>query len=102
MEIIVPRVHLSGFCRPFVRLSSYLVRRGLSLVPLRHVAVLRRSEILPDMIDYLESLEGSSITDLPSSQVFVTGPSKTADIEGKLFTGVHGPAEVHIFLVTDA
>ncbi len=76
--------------------------RGLSLVPPCHVAVLRGSDILPDMIDYFESIEGTANTDLPSSQVFITGPSKTADIEGMLVTGVHGPASVYILLVTDA
>ena len=36
------------------------------------------------------------------SIVLITGPSKTADIEGELVTGVHGPGQVYVMLVEDA
>lgn len=75
--------------------------RGLSLVPPNHIAIVRGSDILPDMIDYWHRLAGIPHTELPSSQTFITGPSKTADIEGHLITGVHGPGSVHILLVMD-
>lgn len=75
--------------------------RGLSLVPPIHVAIVRRSDILPDMLDYWARLRRSGLTP-PSSQVFITGPSKTSDIEGVLITGVHGPTQVHVLLVQDA
>lgn len=75
--------------------------RGLSLIPPVHVALVRRSDILPDMIDYWQQV-GSSPADLPSSTVFIAGPSKTADIEGELVVGVHGPGQVHIILMPDA
>lgn len=75
--------------------------RGLSLVPPAHLALVRRSDVLPDMIDYWARFKGVTNTDLPSSQAFITGPSKTADIEGVLITGVHGPAAVHIILIED-
>lgn len=75
--------------------------RGLSLVPLIHLAIVRRCDILADMIDYWARLQGTANTDLPSSIVFITGPSKTADIEGALIRGVHGPGQVHILLLED-
>ena len=76
--------------------------RGLSLAPPTHIALVRASDLLPDMIDYWQRMKGMPNTELPSSQVFVTGPSKTADIEGELITGVHGPGQVHILLIEDA
>ena len=76
--------------------------RGLSLAPPTHIALVRCTDILPDMIDYWAQQKGLPNTELPSSQTFVTGPSKTADIEGELITGVHGPGAVHVVLIEDA
>jgi len=76
--------------------------RGLSLVPPVHIAVVRRSDILPDMLDYWAKMKGTAGKDMPSSIAFITGPSKTADIEGVMVTGVHGPGTVHILVVEDA
>ena len=66
-----------------------------SLLPEIHIAVLCESEILPSL--------AAAIT-LPSVQqarasVVITGPSRTADIEMSLTIGMHGPGEVHVFLV---
>jgi L-lactate dehydrogenase complex protein LldG len=81
--------------------------RGLSLVPGAHVAVVRASQVLADLSDYMARLdaEGGEKSDgsgVPSSRAIITGPSKTADIEGVLITGVHGPEQVVIVLVEDA
>ncbi len=37
--------------------------------------------------------------DLPSALTFITGPSRTGDIEQKLTIGIHGPAELHLVLI---
>lgn len=75
--------------------------RGLSLLVPLHVALVRRSDILPDMLDYWQRTRGMAPVELPSSQAFITGPSKTADIEGVLVTGVHGPRDVVVLVVED-
>lgn len=67
--------------------------RGLSLIPTIHIAVVRVSQVVPDQFDFWKQA-GT----VPSSIVFITGPSKTADIEGELIQGVHGPREVFIVL----
>jgi L-lactate dehydrogenase complex protein LldG len=77
--------------------------RGLSLVPAAHVAVVKASQVAPDLSDYMGRLagEGGGL-EVTSSRAIITGPSKTADIEGVLITGVHGPEQVVIVLVEDA
>jgi L-lactate dehydrogenase complex protein LldG len=37
----------------------------------------------------------------PSQLTLVTGPSRTADIEGKLVTGAHGPQQLYCFVIDD-
>ncbi|MCE9590859.1 MAG: LUD domain-containing protein [Planctomycetes bacterium] len=76
--------------------------RGLSLVPPVHVGIVRKSDILPDMLDYWARFRGVEPGKLPANTVFITGPSKTADIEGVLVTGVHGPGVVFVLIVEDA
>ncbi|MHC5065198.1 MAG: LutC/YkgG family protein [Planctomycetota bacterium] len=70
--------------------------RGAHLAPPIHVAILEVDQVLPDLIDFFGKQDAVA---QPTAQVIVTGPSKTADIEGVLVTGVHGPKEVHIFLL---
>ena len=72
-------------------------RRVASLIPPMHVAVVGRSQIVPDLCDFFDGLQPP----LPSNINLITGPSKTADIEGTLVTGVHGPGDVHVLVVAD-
>jgi L-lactate utilization protein LutC len=62
-----------------------------------HVAVVGEWQIVPDLFDFFESLAAGP--NLPANVNLITGPSKTADIEGVLVTGMHGPGQVHIVLV---
>lgn len=71
--------------------------RGLSLIPPVHVAIVRADQIVPDLLDVLAAAN----PDLPAALTLISGPSKTADIEGILITGVHGPGHVHI-VVTES
>jgi L-lactate dehydrogenase complex protein LldG len=52
-----------------------------------------------DVKDALQKLKEKYTGNIPSLITFATGPSRTADIEKTLVTGVHGPREVYCFLV---
>ena len=71
--------------------------RLLSLVPPIHVAVLSTRcicESLGDALDRVRQATSHAIT-------FITGPSRTSDIELTLVVGVHGPQTVHVLLLED-
>jgi len=69
---------------------------AISLVPPIHIALVEPATIGPDLIDLLEKIR---LEPHPPNVTVITGPSKTADIEGALVTGVHGPGLVQVFLV---
>ena len=71
--------------------------RSASLLPEAHVALLAESRIVPTM----EAWVAANSRALPRSAgiVFVSGPSRSGDIEMVVTLGVHGPGEVHIVLV---
>lgn len=73
--------------------------RGPSLVPPLHIAIVRAGDVLADLIDYWERLGAGPTSALPSSAALISGPSKTADIEGVLIAGVHGPKVVEVLVV---
>lgn len=76
--------------------------RGLMLAPPVHLAILRASEVIADLLDHVRNLDATEPAALPAGEVVISGPSKTADIEGVLITGVHGPGKLLVVLVDDA
>jgi L-lactate utilization protein LutC len=73
--------------------------RSASLLPPVHIALVAESQILPDLFDLFTRIGKAAGDGLPSNIAFITGPSKTGDIELQLTTGVHGPGEVHVIVV---
>ena len=61
--------------------------RLAALAPWIHVAVVPRDSILPDVASAIAALGDDP------NLIWCTGPSKTADVEGILIEGVHGPGE---------
>ncbi len=65
-----------------------------------HICIAYTSQLLPDLKEAFPILKSSySLTNFPSMLTVATGPSRTADIEKTLVTGVHGPGVVYCFLV---
>jgi L-lactate dehydrogenase complex protein LldG len=70
---------------------------GITGVPLVHIAVLGRDRIFRSASHW--AADPSSRMSEGSNVVFITGPSKTADIESIVTLGVHGPKHLHVVLV---
>lgn len=73
--------------------------RALSVLPPHHVVVATRDQLVPDLPAAFEVLSREYGSELPSSLSFITGPSRTGDIERILVLGAHGPKRLTVLLV---
>jgi L-lactate dehydrogenase complex protein LldG len=76
--------------------------RSVSLVPSIHVAVINLKQIVADLKELFAILKWGPQAQkegLTNCMTFISGPSKTADIEATMVHGAHGPREVYIFVV---
>jgi len=72
-------------------------RRLVSTLPPIHIAIVETSRILPDMPAVFTKIRPEQTNYIS----FITGPSRTADIERVLTIGVHGPEKLIIVFVDD-
>jgi L-lactate dehydrogenase complex protein LldG len=70
--------------------------RFVSLVPPVHIAIVAASTIRATLGETLAMLENRK--ELSPAVTFITGPSRTADIELTLTIGVHGPQELYVII----
>lgn len=79
--------------------------RSFSLLPAIHIAIIKRSSILNSLYDLFERISGlytdTDIRDVTDCMTFITGPSRTADIELILTLGVHGPKGVYVIVLAN-
>jgi L-lactate dehydrogenase complex protein LldG len=73
--------------------------RTVSVYAPIHICIAYTNQLVFDIKDALQSLKEKYSGNIPSLITFASGPSRTADIEKTLVTGVHGPKEVYLFLV---
>ncbi len=71
--------------------------RALSVLPPHHVVLARREQLLADLPDAFALLKKKYAENYPSFISFITGPSRTGDIERILVLGAHGPKKLTIF-----
>lgn len=64
-----------------------------------HICIAYTNQLVFDIKDALQAIKEKYNNNIPSLITFASGPSRTADIEKTLVTGVHGPKEVYLFLV---
>lgn len=73
--------------------------RALSVLPATHLVIARRDQIVPDLTAVFALLRKRYDGRWPSALSFVTGPSRTADIEKILVMGAHGPKRLALHFV---
>jgi L-lactate dehydrogenase complex protein LldG len=83
-----------------VLLSSPRSPTTLNFLPEDHLIVLARSRIVPHIEDVWTRLR-AEIGALPRTVNFITGPSKTGDVEQVIQEGAHGPRRLHVILRED-
>lgn len=77
--------------------AAAVERRLVSTLPNIHIAIVETSRIVPDMPAVFSKIRPEQTNYIS----FITGPSRTADIERVLTIGVHGPEKLIIVFVDD-
>jgi L-lactate dehydrogenase complex protein LldG len=75
--------------------------RTVSVYAPVHICIAYTNQLVYDIKDALEITQKKYHQNMPSLITFATGPSRTADIEKTLVTGVHGPKEVFCLLIQE-
>lgn len=73
--------------------------RTVSVYAPVHICIATSAQVVNDVKDALTGLKERYGNTIPSFITFASGPSRTADIEKTLVTGVHGPKEVFCFMI---
>lgn len=73
--------------------------RALSVLPPHHVVIARASQMVPDLTAAFEHVKKKYGKAFPSFMSFITGPSRTGDIERILVLGAHGPKRLTVLLI---
>ena len=74
--------------------------RALSVLPPHHVVLARTAQMLPGLPEAFALLKTKYGQAFPSLMSFITGPSRTGDIERILVLGAHGPKKLTILCLT--
>ena len=73
--------------------------RALSVLPPHHVVVAQANQLVPDLPAAFDLLYATYGTNYPSFATFITGPSRTGDIERILVFGAHGPRTLTVLMI---
>jgi L-lactate dehydrogenase complex protein LldG len=103
------RAGISGADFALVESGSFVLSSAtegsqlVSLAPPLHIVLYLRSQVVETLEEVLSNLlKRSPAADAGRSIVFITGQSRTADIEQISIRGVHGPLNIHAILVEDS
>ncbi len=81
--------------------SKQIAGRKAGVIPDNHIVVAKTSQLVLHLRDALRGMKTKYKEGIPSLITFITGPSRSADIEKTLVQGAHGAKEVYLFLIDD-
>lgn len=84
-----------------VLVSSKKNSRVLTIFPPEHIVIAYSSQIVMEIKDGIQVLKNRYGKNIPSMISFISGPSRTSDIEKTLVIGAHGPKELFVFVIDD-
>jgi L-lactate dehydrogenase complex protein LldG len=90
---------LVGRLGTIVASSRQLGGRKGYILPDCHFVIAHSGQIVNEIAEAFQYIKKNNDGELPSMITFITGPSRTADIEKKLVMGAHGPKELFLFLL---
>ena len=80
--------------------SEHERHRFSSLVPMIHIAIVESGRVRQTLGEVLQTLSRQGQEGLSRTVTFITGPSRTSDIELTLAIGVHGPGELYVIVLS--
>lgn len=83
----------------FVFTSAQHKGRTTTIAYPNHLVILHKNQLFEDFKDALNFLENKYNHDFPSMLTVTSGPSRTADIEKTLVTGIHGPQAIYCLYI---
>jgi L-lactate dehydrogenase complex protein LldG len=100
------QVAITGCEALIARTGSVLITSAgqssiLTIYPSLHIVVGYTSQVVMEIKDGLQLLRNKYGRTLPSMLCYITGPSRTSDIERNLVIGAQGPKELFVFLIDD-
>ncbi|AQS58301.1 LutC/YkgG family protein [Desulforamulus ferrireducens] len=78
--------------------ANSIESRMVSILPPIHMAIVKTANILPNLLEAIATYN-QKLGELPRYLTFVSGPSRTSDIERVLTIGVHGPGRLIIVFI---
>ena len=90
----------TNFIKGWPILSKKELSRLVSLLPPIYIAIVNKKQILANLDNlFIYQKHKFEQGDYTSSISLISGPSRSADIQSELITGVHGPGNVHMLLI---
>lgn len=74
---------------------------SVAILPLTFMAILTTAQLVDGLYSVMKEFKKRFGTNLPTTATFITGPSRTTDIEMDLSIGVHGSRYVHVFILDE-